>query len=255
MRQNIGDIERMTSGAIGLVFAVFGLTRRSPFGWLVGAGGVALLSRAATGHCPLNEAAGLTEEDKDAAPWNRSVKVKGTVTITKPRQEVYAFWRKLENLPRFMRHLESVTETDAKHSDWRAVAPAGRQVAWTAEITDEKIDELIAWRSVEGSDIPNEGSVRFEDAVGGRGTVVRVELSYQPPLGAIGAAFAKLFGEEPKGQIADDLRRLRAILEAGEVPTTNGQPSDILRKTKRPLGSAPGAALLGKSLEKEPLPQ
>ena len=254
MTRNVGDIERMTNGAIGLALAVYGLTRRSPFGFLVGIGGVALLSRAATGHCPVNEAVGLSEEDKDAAPWNRAVRVKGAVTITKPRQEVYAFWRKLENLPRFMRHLASVTETDAKHSDWQAVAPAGRQVGWTAEITDERIDERIAWRSVEGSDIPNEGIVRFEDAVGGRGTVVRVELSYQPPLGALGAAFAKLFGEEPKGQIADDLRRLRALLEAGEVPTTNGQPSDVLRKTKRPLGSAPGAALLGKSLEKEPLP-
>ena len=169
MTKNIGDVERMTSGAIGLVLAVYGLTRRSPLGWIVGAAGAALVSRAATGHCPLNDAVGLTPEDKDAAPWNRSVRVKGTVTITKPRQEVYAFWRKLENLPRFMRHLESVTETDAKHSDWQAVAPAGRTVSWTAEITDERIDERIAWKSVEGSNIPNDGVVTFEDAVGGRG--------------------------------------------------------------------------------------
>lgn len=251
MKQNIGDVERMTTGAIGLALAAFGLSRRSPFGILLAIGGAGLLSRAATGYCPLNEAAGLTEEDKDAAPWNRSVRVKGTVTITKPRQEVYAFWRKLENLPRFMRHLESVVETDAKHSDWSAVAPAGRKVSWHAEITEESIDERIAWRSLEGSEIPNEGAVTFEDAPGGRGTVVRVELEYHPPLGALGATVAKLFGEEPKGQIADDLRRLRAILEAGEVPTTDGQPSDVLRKTKRQLGTAPGAAMLGKALEKK----
>ena len=251
MKRNIGDTERMVSGALGVAIAAFGLSRRGPFALLTTLAGGALIARGATGHCPLNEVAGLTEEDKEAAPWNRSVRVKGTVTITKPRQEVYAFWRKLENLPRFMRHLESVVETDAKRSDWRAVAPAGRQVGWTAEITEEAIDEKIAWRSLEGSDIPNEGSVTFEDAPGGRGTIVRVELSYSPPLGAIGATFAKLFGEEPKGQIADDLRRLRAILETGEVPTTDGQPSDVLRKTKRQLGSAPGAALLGKVLEKK----
>lgn len=255
MKQNVGDTERLVSGAVGLALAAFGASRRSPLGFLLALGGAGLVTRAATGYCPLNEATGLTEEDKDAAPWNRAVRVKGAVTITKPRQEVYAFWRKLENLPRFMRHLESVTETDAKRSDWKAVAPAGRSVSWTAEITEERIDETLAWRSTEGSEIPNEGRVTFEDAVGGRGTVVRVELSYHPPLGALGAAFAKLLGEEPKGQIADDLRRLRSLLETGEVPTTDGQPSDVLRRTKRPLGSAPGAALLGKSLEKGALVQ
>lgn len=250
MKQNIGDVERMTTGAIGFALAAFGLSRRSPFGLLLALGGVGLATRAVTGHCPLNEAAGLDEEDRQAAPWNRSVKVKQSITITRPRQEVYAFWRKLENLPRFMRHLEAVIETDAKRSDWRAKAPAGRQVTWTAEITDEAIDERIAWKSLEGADVPNEGSVRFEDAPGGRGTVVRVELSYSPPAGALGAFFAKLFGEEPKGQIADDLRRLRSLLETGEVPTTDGQPSDIVRKTKRQIGSAPGAALMGKMMEK-----
>ncbi len=251
MKQNVGDVERMTSGAIGVALAVFGASRRSPFGFILALGGAALVSRAATGYCPLNKAAGLTEEDKDAAPWNRSVKVKNAVTITKPRDEVYAFWRNLENLPRFMRHLEEVVETDAHRSEWRAVAPAGRQVHWTAEITEERPGELLAWKSLDGADVPNEGRVTFEDAPGNRGTIVRVELSYSPPAGALGAFFAKLFGEEPQGQVADDLRRFRSIMETGEVPTTDGQPSDVLRKTKRQLGSAPGAALLGKALEKK----
>lgn len=250
MKQNVGDVERMTSGALGVALAVFGISRRSPFGLLIGLAGASLVTRAATGYCPFNEAAGLGEEDRDAAPWNRSVKVKKSVTITKPREEVYAFWREFSNLPRFMRHLEEVKEIDGKTSEWRAKAPAGRQVSWTAEITEEVVNERIVWKSLEGADVPNGGSVVFEDAVGGRGTVVRVELSYSPPAGALGAFFAKLFGEEPKGQIADDLRRLRAILEVGEVPTTDGQPSDIVRKTKRQIGSAPGAALMGKMMEK-----
>ena len=252
MKPNVGDVERLTSGAIGVALVGFGLSRRSPLGILLALGGAGLINRGATGYCPLNAAAGLDEEDRNAAPWNRMIKVRNSVTITRPRQEVYAFWRKLENLPRFMRHLDSVTETDAKRSDWQAKAPAGRTVSWSAEITEEVIDERIAWKSLEGADVPNEGIVRFEDAVGGRGTVVRVELSYSPPAGALGAFFAKLLGEEPKGQIADDLRRLRSILEAGEVPTTDGQPSDVQRRTKRPLGTAPGAALMGKAMEKSP---
>lgn len=250
MKQNIGNVERMASGALGIALAAFGLSRRNPLGILVALGGASLIARASTGHCPVNEAAGLGEEDRDAAPWNRSVKVKNAVTITKPREEVYAFWRNFSNLPRFMRHLEEVREIDATKSEWQAKAPAGRQVCWTAEITDEVPNERISWRSLEGADVPNEGTVSFEDAAGGRGTVVRVELSYSPPAGVLGAFFAKLLGEEPKGQIADDLRRLRAILETGEVPTTDGQPSDIVRRTKRQIGTAPGAALLGKALEK-----
>ena len=246
MKQNVGDVERMASGALGLALAVFGLSRRSPFGILLALGGAGLVTRAGTGYCPFNEAAGLDEEDRDAAPWNRSVKVRNAVTITKPREEVYAFWRNLANLPRFMRHLEDVRETDATHSEWRAKAPAGRGVSWSAEITEEIPNERIAWKSLEGAGVPNQGRVTFEDAVGGRGTVVRVELSYSPPAGALGAFFAKLLGEEPKGQIADDLRRLRAILEAGEVPTTDGQPSDVVRK----IGTAPGAALMGKMMER-----
>jgi uncharacterized membrane protein len=251
VKQNIGDVERMATGALGVALAVFGLSRRGPLGILMALGGASLVARAGTGHCPLNEAAGIAPDDKEAAPWNRHVRVRQSISITRPRQEVYAFWRKLENLPRFMRHLESVTETDAKRSEWRAKAPAGRQVCWSAEITDEAIDERIAWKSLDGADVPNEGVVLFEDAPGGRGTIVRVDLSYSPPAGALGAFFAKLFGEEPKGQIADDLRRLRSILETGEVPTTDGQPSDVVRKTRRQIGSAPGAAMMGKMMERE----
>lgn len=250
MKKNIGDVERMTTGAVGLALAAFGASRRSPLGLLLALGGASMVARAATGHCPVNEAAGLQEEDRNAAPWNRTVRVKQAITITKPRAEVYTFWRNFSNLPRFMRHLEEVKETDPRHSEWRAKAPAGRQVCWTAEIIGETINERIAWKSLDGADVPNEGVVLFEDAPGGRGTIVRVDLTYSPPAGAIGALFAKMLGEEPHGQIADDLRRLRSILETGEVPTTDGQPSDVLRKTKRQIGSAPGAALMGKAAER-----
>lgn len=152
------------------------------------------------------------------------IQVRKTVSIMKPAQEIYQFWRKLENLPQFMKHLEAVTQLDQRRSHWIARAPIGMSVDWEATITEDIPGERIAWRSVEGSQIPNQGSVSFRDLGPERGTVVLVELEYHPPAGAVGAGIAKLFGEEPKQQIDSDLKRLRAILEAGQTPTIQGQP-------------------------------
>jgi uncharacterized membrane protein len=137
---------------------------------------------------------------------------------------VYAFWRNFENLPRFMRHLESVTCDGPQKSHWVARAPAGRRVSWDAEVVDEQPNSRIAWRSLEDADVRNAGTVEFERAPGGRGTNIRVSLSYVPPGGKVGAVIAKLFGEEPGQQVHEDLRRLKQLLEAGEVPTVAGQP-------------------------------
>lgn len=147
----------------------------------------------------------------------RTYPIVKTITINRPPEEVYRFWRDFENLPRFMSHLESVQVTGPRHSHWRAKAPAGMTVSWDAEITGDQPDRMISWRSLEGADVENAGSVRFERATGGRGTVVRVELEYKPPAGAVGWAIAKLFGEEPGQQIDDDLRILKQIMETGEV--------------------------------------
>jgi uncharacterized membrane protein len=146
-----------------------------------------------------------------------AVHVTKTTTINKPVAEVYRFWRDFENMPRFMSHLESVRVTGDKHSHWKAKAPAGMTVEWDAEITEDQPDSRIAWRSLEGSDVPNVGEVKFERAPGDRGAVVRVELEYTPPGGVLTSYVAKLFGEEPGQQIEDDLRRLKQILEIGEV--------------------------------------
>lgn len=148
-----------------------------------------------------------------------------TVTIDKSPEELYRFWRDFENLPRFMKHLRAVRVLDDKRSHWIADAPAGQSVEWDAEIINEAANELIAWRSLPGADIGNAGSVRFEPAPAGRGTEVKVNLEYDPPAGALGMAFAKLLGEEPAHQVADDLRRFKQLMEAGEIPTTEGQPS------------------------------
>jgi uncharacterized membrane protein len=149
-------------------------------------------------------------------PRARGIRVTRVVTLNRSPDEVYRFWRNFQNLPRFMDHLESVQVLSEQRSHWKARAPAGASVEWDAEIVDDRPNELIAWRSLDGADLPNSGSVRFTLAPAG-GTEVRVELRYDPPGGAIGAATAKLFGEEPGQQVDRDLRRLKQVMETGEV--------------------------------------
>jgi uncharacterized membrane protein len=155
------------------------------------------------------------------------VRVKAAVTVRQPRSRVYRFWRDFENFPQFMIHLESVQPTGDRHSHWVATAPAGRTVEWDAELVEEREDELIAWRSLPGSDIGNEGFVRFVDAPGDRGTEIHVELSYDAPGGGAGDFAAKLFGEQPHQQVKDDLRRCKQVLETGGVVRSDGTPHGI----------------------------
>jgi uncharacterized membrane protein len=152
-----------------------------------------------------------------------ALRVTQAVAINRPPAELYQFWRNFQNLPRFMKHLESVTTGEGKQSHWVARGPVGSQIEWDAEIIEDRPNELIAWRSLEGATVPNTGSVRFEPATGGRGTVVRVKMQYAPPAGVVGAAIAKLFGEDPVWQVKDDLRRFKQVMEIGEVITTEGQ--------------------------------
>jgi uncharacterized membrane protein len=162
-------------------------------------------------------------ESTRALPTRRpSMNVRQRVTVNRPVAEVYGFWRQLENLPRFMNHLESVTVTGGGRSHWKAKAPAGTSVEWDAEMVEDLPNERISWRSVEGSDVNNSGSVRFKAAPGGRGTEVHVELQYDAPGGKLGALIAKLFGQEPSQQVNDDLRAFKQVMETGEVVRSEG---------------------------------
>lgn len=231
---NVGKKERIASLVGGSALALYGLSRRSPAGVAVALLGGVLAYRGVSGHCPAYAAAeknsntGGNDQAKDKnatdkdAPGHGGVLVTKFITIDKSPEEVYAFWRKLENLPQFMRHLESVEQTSDTHSKWVAKAPAGTHVSWEAEIVRDEPGEVIAWRSTEGSTIPNSGSVRFAPAPAGRGTELKVNLEYQPPAGIVGVTIAKLFGEEPQVQVEDDLKRFKQIMETGEV-TTNGR--------------------------------
>jgi uncharacterized membrane protein len=146
----------------------------------------------------------------------RGIEVRRAITVDRPREEVYRFWRNFENLPRFMEHLESVRVLDERRSHWKARAPAGTTVEWDAEITEDRPNELIAWRALDKADVPNTGSVEFVPAPKG-GTEVRVHLHYEVPGGRFAATIAKLFGEEPAIQVVSDLRRFKQVMELGEV--------------------------------------
>lgn len=231
---NVGKQERIASLAGGSALVLYGLTRRSWGGVATALLGGGLVYRGATGQCPAYSAAGKstaeTPKDIQHSPvasvrHNQGIKVEKSVTINKAPAELYKFWRDFENLPKFMQHVESVRVDDDKHSHWVVKAPAGRTVAWDATIHNERENELIAWRSIDGQ-IRNAGTVTFKPAPSGRGTEVKVTLEYEPPAhtGALGATIAKLFGEEPAIQVADDLRHFKQLMEAGEIATVEGQP-------------------------------
>lgn len=169
-----------------------------------------------------NEAAGRDEE---------SAVVGRTVTIDRPRDEIYAFWRDFPNLAGIMENIERIETIDAKRTHWVVKAPAGRTVEWDAIVTDDEPGRLIAWQSVEGADVSSSGRVEFLDAAPGRGTMVRATFAYDPPGGVIGEWLAKLFQREPNVQTRRDLRRLKQFLETGEV-TSSASPSG--RKSESP---------------------
>jgi uncharacterized membrane protein len=160
----------------------------------------------------------------DAAFRHGDTLIGRSVTINRPREELYAFWRDFKNLPQFMHSVRSITIEDKTLSRWVIEAPAGKTVEWVSEITEDDPGRLIAWQSLDGASVRNGGRVEFLDSPDGRGTVVRVTLAYDPPAGAVGKLIAKLFQKEPKVQARQDLRRFKQLMETGEVATA--QPPD-----------------------------
>jgi uncharacterized membrane protein len=153
------------------------------------------------------------------------IRVSKSLAINRPAEELYRFWRQLNNLPTVMSHLRSVQRLDGARSHWVAKGLADVSVEWDAEITEDVPNQRLAWRSLQGSEVPNQGSVTFQPLPKGHGTMVRVELQYSPPGGRLSAALASLFGQEPEQQISTDLRRFKQRMETGEIATTEGQPS------------------------------
>lgn len=229
---NVGSTERWLSIAGGAALALYAMRRRSPASLALAAGSAALIGRGTTGHSPVYERLGVDTADPYAIRRNvlaavlptRKLVAERALTILRPRHEVYAFWRNLENLPQFMEHLESVTVMSDGRSHWVTRAPIGKPVSWDAEITEDIEDRVIAWRSLPESAIKTSGQVQFSDAPEGRGTVVRARIHYSAPGGKIAQEISRFFGESAEQQLREDLRRFKQVMEAGETPTTKGQP-------------------------------
>lgn len=223
-RKRVSKALRVPMIAGGAALAALGIKRRSLLGAGMAAGGGLLIYRGITAR----------------GGWPSTlICVRKSFTIDRPAEELYRFWREFENLPRFMRHLQSV-RSEGGRLHWESSGPLGKHFSWQAEITEDRENELISWRSLPGSQIENQGSVRFQAAPQGRGSEMQVELVYRPPAGRIGAAFASLFGEEPEQQIREDLRRFKELMEAGEIATTDGQPHGRRSKITTILKSASG---------------
>jgi uncharacterized membrane protein len=142
------------------------------------------------------------------------------VTVGKPREAVFAFFRDFTNLARFMENIERVDVADSAHSHWVVKASAGHTVEWDSVLTHEEPGKLLVWESGPDADVKNHGHVEFRDAPGGRGPEIHATIMYEPPGGALGKIIATLFQTEPGLQAKRDLRRLKMLLETGEIATT-----------------------------------
>jgi uncharacterized membrane protein len=227
-RVNVPPAERWISAMAGGGLALLGLRMRSLPGALLAIIGGEMVHRGYTGHCMAYEALGVDRaEGAGAQPeeyFNQGIHVSEAVTVQGSPEQLYKFWRDLENLPQFMSYLEDVRVIDERRSHWKAKAPAGLAVEWDAEIINDEPNQTIAWRSLYPASVDSAGSVRFTPGLEGRGTEVRVTLDYIPPAGRAGQFIARIFGRDPAAEVREDLRRFKRAIEAGEVPTTSGQP-------------------------------
>lgn len=227
---NVGEYERWASVLGGSALALYGLERGSWAGFALAGLGGSLIYRGATGHCACYAALGINTAARPRGPAasvtaGHGIRIDQTITINRPPEDLYRFWRNFENLPRVMHHLKSVKILDGKRSHWVARAPLGMSMEWDAEIHTQRANELISWRSLAGAEVDTAGSVHFIRMPDSRGTEVRLELKYNPPGEKLGAALARLFGSAPERQIREDLERFKRQMEmAGTSGQNQSQP-------------------------------
>jgi uncharacterized membrane protein len=216
---NVSTPERWVSALGGGALLAYGASQRSWDRALLMAAGGGLLYRAVTGECQLYKALNINTAEKGgngvtSVHHGEGIKLEHALSIDRSPEDLFRFWRNVENLPRFMRNPESVRVLSDGRSHWVVRAPGGKTVEWDAEIHNEIENELIAWRSLEGADINNAGSVRFRGLPDGS-TEVKLTMSFEPPFGRFGLEIAKLLGEDPEQQLRDDLWRFKQMMEAG----------------------------------------
>ena len=239
---NAGSVAAALSLAAGTIVALRGVARRGTVaGSLMTGIGGALLYQGATGRPLLGRVRDeRTDGDEEADIAARGFHVAQAFLVNKRAEELYRYWRDFEKLPRIMTYLDRVDVLDPRRSRWVAKAPllAGGTVEWDAEITRDEPNRAIAWRSLPGAQVEVAGEIEFRPALGDRGTEVHVVLSYLPPAGRLGHGIAKLFGKAPHRTVREDLRNFKRVMEAGELPTTTGQPrGTCLSGGHRPAGN------------------
>lgn len=210
---NAGDLEHIAAMGIGAVLLTLGVKRRGWGGAILAGAGLGMVGRGLQGYKRVFNAVGLPFEDKPVTLAKRALKIEKHIRIERSPEDLYAFWRKLSNLPSVMQHIVSVQENGRNRSHWVAKAPIGTIVEWDAEIINDVPNELIAWRSFEGSDVDNAGSVHFEPD-GHGGTVLKLVIRYTPPADVWGARVAKLFGQDPAKEVEADLLAFKERIEA-----------------------------------------
>lgn len=224
---SFGALERWAALAAAAAVVGYGVSRRSWPGLLMAAGAAPLAYRGATGRWPagLESLVGSSGDTREALSGSRGINVHESVRLECPVDDVYRFWSHLENLPTFMENLLAVTDLGGGRSHWVARGPAGLRVEWDAEIINQIQNKVLAWRSLPGGDVVSAGSVTFAPARGDHGgTQLTVTLQYEPPAGKFGQLVASAFGREPSQTIREDLRRLKQLLEAGEIAKAAGSP-------------------------------
>ena len=228
--QNVGEMERWASLATGGGLILYGLTRGTLTGFATALIGGGLLYRGATGHCDMYGAFGInTAEYPETGGGVRAragTKVEKSILINRSPEDLFQFWRKLENLPQVMDHLISVTTTGDNRSHWVAKGPLGTTVEWDAEVHNERENAMIAWQSIPGGVVDTAGSVHFDRGPNGQGTLVRVTLKFDPPGGAVGVTMSDFLGNGLESSLDQDLHQFKQLMESGESATTSGQPSD-----------------------------
>lgn len=226
---NVDDTERVGSVALGGLLMLLGLHNRSVGGVATAVAGGALLYRGMTGQCRVYRALGVNTADRGTrAPAGApaaATDVARSITIDKPADELHRIWREPATLPQVMRHFAEVTVKDEHHAHWKVRGPGGRSLEWDSQVVEDRPGELLRWESAEGADVRNEGTLRFRPAAGDRGTEVALRIRFAPPGGALGGAAMRLFAFVPSALAGKALRRFKSLVETGEMPTLERNPS------------------------------
>ncbi|MEZ4869136.1 MAG: SRPBCC family protein [Caldilineaceae bacterium] len=251
---NVATTERQVAVLVGGALVLHALVNHSRSALFTGPLGMALILHGQSNRSPIYDA--LHVNTSEYAPRYRSdghdgatqqreapqrvgrtpqpgsrpmppntIEIERAVTVNKPAEELYNYWRQLENLPNFMEHLQEVKQTGDKQSHWVAKVSGGVPVTWDAEIVEDVPGQRIVWRTLPDSRVEQRGTVEFKPATGERGTVVAVDIQYSPPGGIVGETFAQLVNGVTAQQVKDDIRRFKSLMETGETPTIEGQPS------------------------------